>query len=220
MSKNCENQQNIAIVWGPKCVNATGLIRSLGERGYYVLFASTYSKIESKYTKGYLRLPKSDEAQIETMLDYLRTLPSKPAIFTVDDHCNYLLDEHYQTLEKYAFIPHAKGRLKEISDKSVMSQIAQNSGLNVPAFEKLNLTGEIAWSLQFPVILKPYAGYAGSKGDIRICTTKEDAAVWMQTLREKGYQEVLVQELLCDEDQFEIGLMGIALPNGEVEIPC
>ena len=220
MIKEGNIQQNIAIVWGPKCVNATGLIRSLGEKGYYVLFASTYPKIESKYVKGYLRLPKSDEAQVETILEYVRALPSKPAIFTVDDHCNYLLDEAYQTFEKYAFIPHAKGRLRELSDKSVMSKMAQENGLNAPAFEKVDLTGEVVLSLQFPVILKPYAGYAGSKGDIRVCATKEDADAWLQTLREKGYKEVLAQELLCDKEQFEIGLMGISLPNGEVEIPC
>lgn len=220
MGKNCEKQQNIAIVWGPKCVNATGLIRSLGERGHFVVFASTYSKIESKYTNGYLRLPKDDEAQVETLLDYIRELPSKPAIFTVDDHCNYLLDEQYELFEQYAFIPHAKGELRIVSDKSVMSQIAKESGLNVPPFEKILLSEETALSLNLPVILKPYAGYAGSKGDIHLCYTQEEVDDCMQSLREKGYQEVLAQQLLCATDQFEIGLMGIALPNGEVEIPC
>ena len=219
MSRICEKQQNIAIVLGPKCVNATGLIRSLGEAGFYVVFASTYSKIESKFTNGYLRLPNDYEAQIEVLLDYIRELPSKPAIFTVDDHYNELLDEQYALFEQYAFIPHAKGNLKRLCDKAVMSEIAKNSGLSVPPFAKISLL-DFHTDIPFPVILKPYAGYAGSKGDICLCYTEKELSSCIQILREKGYDEILLQHLLNEEEQFEIGIMGIALPNGEVEIPC
>ena len=219
MSKICKTQQNIAIVLGPKCVNATGLIRSLGEAGYYVIFASAYSKIESKWTKGYLKLPQGDEAQIEILLEYIRNLPSKPAVFTVDDHYNELLDEQYALFEEVCFIPHAKGQLKRLCDKAVMSEIAKNSGLNVPSFAKISLQDERP-NIPLPVILKPYAGYAGSKGDIRLCYTEEELNDGIQALRRKGYQEVLMQHLLNTPGQFEVGLMGIALPNGEVEIPC
>ncbi len=219
MVKACKTQQNIAIVLGPKCVNATGLIRSLGEAGFYVVFASHSSKIESKWTKGYLHLPKDEETSLEILYQYICSLPSKPAVFTVDDHYNELLDEHYARFEAVAFIPHAKGDLKRLCDKAVMSQIAQDSGLRVPAFAKIALN-DVQHNLKLPVIVKPYAGYAGSKGDIRLCHTEEDLAACIKTLRDKDYTEVLVQELLAEPDQFEIGMLGIALPNGEVEIPC
>lgn len=219
MSKLCNKQQNIAIVLGPKCVNATGLIRSLGEAGCYVVFASTSSNIESKYTKEYLRLPKGDEAQLETLYRYAQGLSSKPAVFTVDDHYNELLDENYARLEQVAWIPHAKGKLHEICDKAVMSQIAKDSGLRVPAFEKVDLHNAQC-GLPLPVIIKPYAGYAGDKGDICLCYTKKGLSDCVETLKQKGYEEILIQELLQKEAQFEIGILGISLPSGEVEIPC
>ena len=184
-----------------------------------MVFASESAKIESKWTKAYLRLPDGDEAQMETLYRYAENLPSKPAVFTVDDHYNELLDEEYARFEKVAFIPHAKGKLRNICDKAVMSQIAQDSGLKVPAFAKISLK-DVRHNLTLPVILKPYAGYAGSKGDIRLCHTEEELSAQIATLQEKGYEEVLMQELLAEPDQFEIGLLGIALPNGDVEIPC
>ena len=74
---------------------------------------------------------------LEILYQYICSLPSKPAIFTVDDYYNELLDEHYERFEKVAFIPHAKGRLKEVADKAEMSRLAKESGLNVPAFVKI-----------------------------------------------------------------------------------
>ena len=219
MSKCCKTQQNIAIVLGPKCVNATGLIRSLGEAGFYVVFASTYSKIESKWAKSYVRLPKNEEAMLEVLYQYIRSLPSKPAVFTVDDYYNELLDEHHKHFEEVAFVPHANGRLKELCDKAVMSTIAKESGLETPSFLKVAVQ-KVECPLPLPVIVKPYAGYAGSKGDIRLCYTTEEWSDCMENLQAKGYAEVLVQELIEKQNQFEIGLLGIVLPNGEVEIPC
>lgn len=217
--RKIKTEKNIAIVLGSKGVNATGLIRSLGEKGFFVVFASTYSKIESKWVKAYLKLNGNKKAQFNMLYAFILSLPSKPAIFTVDDKYNLFLDENYKTLQDIAFIPHAKGNLKEISDKSVMSSLVLASGLNVPEFIKASLEEENI-SLEFPVMIKPYAGFAGSKGDITICYTEEDFKKTRQNLIEKGYKKVLVQRLLNGENQFEIGLMGISLPNGEVIIPC
>ncbi len=218
-SKIATKQQNIAIVLGPKCVNATGLIRSLGQAGFFVVFASRHSKIESKWTKSYLHLPKGDEKQMEILYQYICSLPSKPAIFTVDDNYNQLLDEQYKRFVEVAFIPHANGKLIELCDKAVMSEMAKNCGLNVANFSKVNLD-KFCSNLNLPMILKPYAGYAGSKGDIFICRTEGELFTSVIKLKKKNYKEVFAQEFLQDKNQFEVGLMGIALPNGEVEIPC
>lgn len=63
---------NKAIVLGSKSVNSTGLIRSLGRGGINVTFASTYSKVESKYTSDYLKLPKSKEKWINILTEYAK----------------------------------------------------------------------------------------------------------------------------------------------------
>ena len=189
MKKKVKNQQNIAIVLGPKCVNATGLIRSLGQAGFFVVFASTYSKIESKWTKGYLKLSGDSEKQMEILYQYICLLSSKPAVFTVDDHYNQLLDEQYERFVEVAFIPHAKGKLSEICDKAVMLEMAKNCGLNVANFRKVNLD-KFCSELNLPMIIKPYAGYAGSKGDICICKTEGELFACVLKLRKKNYKAV------------------------------
>lgn len=219
MAKLKNVKKNIAIVLGSKGVNATGLIRSLGEAGFFVIFASTYSKIESKWLGFYLRLPEKEKKQLQCLTNFIKNLPSKPAIFPVDDNYNYFLDDNYKVFEEVAFCPNAKGRLRQISDKNEMAKIALASGLTVPAFNKVNLQVTKSCPISLPVIVKPYAGYAGSKGDINICKDEKQFQVSKETLISKGYQEVLVQHLLCKKDQFEIGLMGISFPNGEVVIP-
>lgn len=57
-----EENMDIAIVLGSKGVNATGLIRSLGMASINVVYASTYSKIESKYVWKYLKLPEDKKS--------------------------------------------------------------------------------------------------------------------------------------------------------------
>lgn len=105
-----------------------------------------------------------------------------------------------------------------LADKSVMNEIAKKAELNVPDFIKLSLS-ESERKNQYPIILKPYAGYAGSKGDILICHNDNEYTNAIQILRKQGYKEVLLQQLLDDPEQEEIGLMGMALKNGQVVIP-
>lgn len=207
-----------AIVIGSKGVNAVGLIRSLGERQFDVTFMSTYSKIESKYTKGYLKLPDNRKKWLALLQKYGQISKEKIGMFPTDDDTAFWLDENYEALQQYFIVPHANGEMRKLADKSVMNEIAKRSGLNVPAFIKLSLS-ECERKNQYPIILKPYAGYAGSKGDISICHNDDEYTNAVQTLKKQGYKEVLLQQLLDDSKQEEIGLMGMSLKNGQVVIP-
>lgn len=214
-----EKKQNRAIVFGSKSVNATGLIRSLGMAGYSVTFVSTYSKIESKYVSEYLRLSEKDDG-IDTLKNYIELLTEMPAIFTTDDHANELIDKNYLELSQIAYCPHANGELQKISDKCFMSELAVNAGLNVSNYKKVLLSTIEKCPIDMPVILKPYASYTGSKGDIRICRTEDEYEATLKEFKDKHYLEIMVQHLLDAENQYEIGLMGFSLPDGTVEIPC
>lgn len=207
-----------AIVIGSKGVNAVGLIRSLGEGCVDVTFVSTYSKIESKYTKEYLRLPDNKKKWLALLQKYGQISKEKVGMFPTDDDTAFWIDENYETLQEYFIVPHAKEKMRMLADKSVMSEIAKKAELNVPDFIKLSLS-ESERKNQYPIILKPYAGYAGSKGDILICHNDNEYTNAIQILRKQGYKEVLLQQLLDDPEQEEIGLMGMALKNGQVVIP-
>lgn len=207
-----------AIVIGSKSVNAVGLIRSLGKGYVDVTFMSTYSKIESKYTKEYIRLPDDRKKWLAVLKQYGEENKEKAGIFPTDDDTAFWLDDNYEALQQYFIVPHAKGKLRTLADKSVMNEIAKKTELNVPDFIKLSLA-ESERKNQYPIILKPYAGYAGSKGDILICHNDNEYTNAIHVLKKQGYKEVLLQQLLDDPNQEEIGLMGMALKNGQVVIP-
>ena len=207
-----------AIVIGSKGVNAVGLIRSLGKENIDVIFASTYSKIESKYTKGYLKLPDNRKKWLALLQKYGQISKEKIGVFPTDDDTAFWLDENYEALQQYFIVPHANGEMRTLADKSVMNEIAKKTELNVPDFIKLSLA-ESERKNQYPIILKPYAGYAGSKGDILICHNDKEYTNAIYILKKQGYKEVLLQQLLDDPKQEEIGLMGMSLKNGQVVIP-
>ena len=116
-----------AIVIGSKGVNAVGLIRSLGERKFDVTFMSTYSKIESKYTKGYLKLPDNRKKWLALLQKYGQISKEKIGMFPTDDDTAFWLDENYEALQKYFIVPHAKGKMRTLADKSVMNEIAKKA---------------------------------------------------------------------------------------------
>lgn len=209
----------IAIVLGSKGVNATGLIRSLGMAGVSVTFATNYSKIESKYTAAYLKLPENMQLWLPILRDYCGSLAEKPVVFPVDDATAYLLDDSYTEMSEFAVVPHAKGRMRELADKTVMAELAEKNGLTVAPFVKCGVAQLAEIQMAYPFIIKPFAAFAGGKGDIRICRTKDDLSDAVQLLKEKKYEQVMVQKLLESEEQFEIGLMGCAFPDGKVIIP-
>lgn len=209
---------DIAIVLGSKGVNATGLIRSLGMASINVVYASTYSKIESKYVWKYLKLPEDKKKWVNILNNYFDMKKIRPSIFPCDDEMVVWLDENYNKLVEKFILPSSSIDLKVIADKSVMNKLADEAGLNVPKYRKV-LIKNIPQQVEYPLILKPYAGYAGSKGDISICHNDDEYTNAVQTLKKQGYKEVLLQQLLDDPEQEEIGLMGMSLKNGQVVIP-
>lgn len=209
-----------AIVVGYKGTNSTGLIRSLGQAGFRVVFASSYSRIASKYVSDYLYLPTEEQERLRVLIDYMKKLPQKAALFTGDDNNTTLFDRNYDLLSPYCYCPNARGKLLEIADKTVMGAMAKEAGLNVPETDMLDLTTCVDSPIDFPVILKPYAGYAGKKVDIQICRSKEDFANSTNYLRGAGYTKVMVQQFLESKNMQDICMMGFALEDGTVKIPC
>lgn len=208
------------IVFGPKNVNSIGLVRSLGQAGRKVVFASSCPRIESRWCAGYLHLSESPELALHEILAFCRKQRQKPVLFPADDETSYLLDRYWREFAECSLSPHAGGKLHTIADKTVMAELAVAAGLAVAPFGKLSLSAAppAEWK-SFPIILKPFAGFAGDKGDIRICRSEEELDAAWGELRKKQYSEIMLQQFLEAPGQYEIGLMGLSLPDGTVEIP-
>ena len=143
---------DIAIVLGSKGVNATGLIRSLGMASINVVYASTYSKIESKYVWKYLKLPEDKKKWVNILNNYFDMKKIRPSIFPCDDEMVVWLDENYNKLVKKFILPSSSIDLKVIADKSVMNKLADEAGLNVPKYRKV-LIKNIPQQVEYPLIL-------------------------------------------------------------------
>lgn len=213
-------QKDTAIVIGYGGTNSTGLIRSLGEAGYRVVFASSYSRIESRYVSDYLFLPENAPERTDTLLQFLKNLPSKAALFTGDDLTNEWIEKNYNEFSRYCYCPYARGRLRAISDKTYMAQLAESVGLRIPETRMLEVESAHCSPIAFPVIMKPYAGYAGRKMDIRICRNQTDFQEGVEYLKNNGYSRVVIQKLLESDDLQDLCLMGCSLEDGTVKIPC
>lgn len=207
-----------AIVIGSKGVNAVGLIRSLGQENIHVIYMSTFGRIESKYVKEYYRLSVDKNKWMDFFIEYGQKSKERIAMFPTDDDTAFWIDENYKILNDFFVIPHLNGEMKKFADKSIMNQIAKSVGFNVPDFIRLPLSNAERVN-NYPIILKPYAGFAGDKGDILICNNDDEYKNAIQIFITRGYQEILLQQFLNDPLQEEIGIMGMALDNGDILIP-
>ena len=217
MEKNVKDRY--AIVFGGKNVNSLGLIRSLGEKNVNVTFMSYSSKLESKYISHYKLLPENKEKWLDILKKHIDKLPKRPFVFPTDDECARFLDLNYESLKEVCWFSNIKGHIEKFSDKAQMSKIAKESDLSVADFEVIELSKKNITSILFPVIIKPLASYEGKKWDIQICKTAYDFKQQRESLIKKGYDKVLVQKFISGDNQYEVGVMGISLPNGDIEIP-
>ena len=211
--------KHTAVVIGTKGVNAAGLIRSLGEAGKNVVFASCNAALESKYIHRYIKFSENPVTRIKEIIDFCNASEAKPVFFPTDDETAFFLDDNYETLQKHLICSNSRGKLRYLADKAVMNTLAENAGLCVPKFKKIRIVTDNDFTPEMPVIIKPYAGFAGDKSDICICANDDEYKKALQKLKQNGYTEVIVQKLLDSDKQEEIGLMGIAMSNGKVIIP-
>ena len=210
---------NISIVLGYHGVNAVGLIRSLGEKGNTVIFASPSSRIESKYCHKYIRLPNSQDDWFKILNKIILNLDVKPFIFPTDDASALFIDGHWKDLEEICYFSHLHGEFLQYADKKKMGELAISVGLNVPKTIILSLDKNKLELPCLPVILKPKDGISGDKGDIRICRTTSQINDAIEKFMIKKNYEILCQMFIEGDNVHEVGLMGVSLDNGNVVIP-
>lgn len=67
-----------------------------------------------------------------------------------------------------------------------------------------------------PCIIKPLRSISGDKADITICRDETTYSEAINRYRSKGFYEILIQSLICGDNQEEIAVTGVAMPNGEI----
>jgi len=141
-----------------------GIARSLGPHGIPVYGLSSDPNFPGNYSR-YCQFRLSPDSLHEPeqlrdfLLDFARSLGSKPIIFPTRDHDIQFLTAHRELLEQSFVIPLASREVIErATNKDACLAIAAKAGIPVPASHTVRNGAELAaimTVLTFPVIIKP-----------------------------------------------------------------
>lgn len=214
-----------AIIAGIGSYNDLGLIRSCGEAGCKVVYLIDSEELQvpiykSKYIESYHFLSFEESSLLEKINLITVDTQSTYIIFPASDSAVLAFDHLIDSLPKNVWVSNAKGQLEKLMDKSVMAQMAKNTGLDVPETQIFDLSESSIQKLKipFPVIIKPLSSIAGEKSDIKIIPDLSSFTDYITQLRIKGYSNILVQKYIHSCESKEMGITGISFPDGRVEI--
>lgn len=211
----------LAVIIGQGGYNDMGLIRSCGEAGMRVVMVAPENIVmplnRSRYVVKWIKEYVSNREQLRDILENIRSeYGSKIIVYPASDLAACLVDEYSLESHLDVIVPNADGKLSSLMDKSVMVDIAQKSGLDVPESYKLNIQASEGNPPILPCIIKPLRSISGEKSDITIC---HDTATYHRAIdvyRCKGFYDVLVQELIVGDNQKEVAVTGVALDKNIV----
>jgi len=200
------------IVLGGNHVNLLGVVRSLGEAGIssHVIIQDVtpyvFSK-KSKYVKSAF-ITKEDDQEILDILEKF-VFKNKAILIPTSDYAVSFLDRNYSKLKKNFLVPNAGDKQNNIihnMDKFEQQRFCKELGLATIFSKKISLMGkniDIS-DIPFPCIVKPNSSFEGKKADIAICNSKIELEEVLHNLLEKGYEQVLVQEVIEYENEIDI----------------
>lgn len=207
------------VVIGSHHHNTLGVIRGLGRKGLRpIVIMTNRSKnpyvLRSKYIAETIELNNSDDV-IPYIVRRFSECTEKPVLIACHDRISEILDLNMSNLSKMFHVPGTPdGRLVSLVNKSVMTELAQRVGLNVPYSINSDSSYDIE-KLPYPVITKPAASKDGSKRDITICNSSDSL---MEFLRERKKRKFQIQQFV--EKSFEFQLIGCSIDGGnEIIIP-
>ncbi len=214
--------QSIAIVVGQGGYNDIGLIRSCGEADMDVVLICPKDIVvpinKSKYVIDWLSSTSVSETEVMHALDtcFDKYKGRTFAIYPAADSTALILDKNYKELSENAYVPHAFGELYRLMDKAEMVELASKAGLHVPKSISYELSQYSIPSYKNKCIIKPLRSVAGGKTVIQICRSENDFNEALNNCMAHGVDKILVQDLVEGENQEEVAVTGVCLPDGRV----
>lgn len=188
--------------------NTLSLVRCFGQCGIKVIFLTYGSGDDyvscSKYINASYTACNSNEA-LQTLYEITKELKNKPIVITADDDFASLIDLSYDKFKDrcYFFNAGESGRITYYMDKSIQTQLAKETGFNIPITilsKGVNMTHE---GISYPVIIKPKESIHGGK-KIAVCTSEVDLIDAMREFNEN--ETILIQEYIVKD--YEIVILG------------
>lgn len=214
----------VSVVIGIGSYNDLGVIRSCGEAGIGSIYVTPRGELvfpiqKSRYIKEWRQIDFTEKAIIEEIVRIGKSFDADVVVFPTADVPDCIIDRNFDAFPPNVKLSGSGGNMSRLMDKSEMARAAKEAGLNVPGTFVLERQEDISGrEIKYPVIMKPVRSIDGEKSDIRICRDAGELTAAVNEYGEKGYSQMLVQQYLCDPDKKELGITGIAFPDGRVEI--
>lgn len=194
--------------------NTLGVIRALGYKNINPVVIIVTNKTKpyisrSKYIKESF-LVKTDELAVDFLKQQSSDL-KHPVVIACSDSASSAIDRNREALTKFYALPGSKrqGRITEIMDKELMTELASEVGLCTPSSWVVQKGGDLSF-IELPCITKPLLSKDGQKADICICHNKEELTAAVNSGSCERYQ---IQ--LFIEKEFEYQLIGVSFNSGE-----
>ena len=213
------------IVLGADHHNTLAVIRCLGRYSVPFDLIVTSSKnqqdiriIKSKYVDKFKIVEEKEDTIVNILLDMKSSKEKKP-IIPCTDFTALLLDLNAEVLSAYFCLPGFQndfGRVAFFMDKYNQKILADEYHIPMAKSWKCVMEGEhflLPSDIVYPCILKPLISAYGSKNDIMISNSEQEARDALRIFEEKKYRELIVQEFLIK--QYECCAYGCIVPNNK-----
>lgn len=170
----------------------------------------------SKFAR-YGHTVKTKQEGLEWLLNHQSDFPKGTIVFPTSDWMENLLDCHYDVLSSHFVFPNCgkQGEVTRLMDKILQNTIAEQHGIRTL---RSIYTSSVNFSLDevvYPCMVKPLISVNGSKCDMRVCANREELDEALTSA--KHTKEFIIQQYIQNES--DLLLLGISLPNGEVWTP-
>ena len=205
-----------AVIIGSDHTNTLSLIRDMGRNKIpFVVILHSEDRhlcVNSRYVrKNYVFVEQTKEAIVGALRKIRNKSECKPVILCATDIAQYAVDFYLNELEQnfYCFnFNHEEKKICRLMDKYEQYLFARRHNIDMAKTWKIGLDKDIMLpaDIDYPVIIKPAISAFGEKKDIERAENDDSLQNIMHGLKEKGYEQVLVQKFI--EKEFEATALG------------
>lgn len=214
------------IIFGIGNYNSLGVLHAMAEADKEVFILSVHHSKDWKRGNiiGYSRFSRfiqsveSAEDGVNWLLNSKSLFPKNTIIYPTGDKEQKAIDMHFHNLAEHYLFPTCgiQGRVSELMDKKLQSQLAEKHGIRVLKSQFTTSPDFSFDKVSYPCMVKPLNSTSGSKIDMHVCENKDHL---LKALKESKYtNDFIVQHYIRNEA--DLLFLGVVLPNGDVELPA
>lgn len=214
------------IIFGAGNYNSLGVLHAMAEAGVRVFILCVGKARDWKkgniigYSRfaGNIHVVNTADEGAEWLSSHMDEFPQNTVIYPTGDNEEKALDMRLDALMPRFRFPNAaiQGAVARMMDKHIQTDLAEKAGIRILKSQFTNSDDFSFAKVNYPCMVKPLDSTFGSKGDMRVCESEDELA---KALKESKYtRHFIVQKYIHNEA--DLLFLGIAFPDGKVEIPA